>query len=112
MLNVGIIGLGGWGRRLVESVQGKSDRIRFVAAVTATPAKAVAENPRPAATPSSSAKSAPTDEADKMLRNAKVYIDNQLYKDARDRLNNLIAKYPESPAAKEAKELLKKIEKE
>jgi len=40
MLNVGIIGLGGWGRRLVESVQGKSDRIRFLAAVTATPAKA------------------------------------------------------------------------
>jgi predicted dehydrogenase len=46
MLNVGIVGLGGWGRRLVESVQGqsegKSDRIRFVAAVTATPAKAEA----------------------------------------------------------------------
>jgi predicted dehydrogenase len=40
MLNAGIVGLGGWGRRLVESVQGKNDRIRFVAAVTATPAKA------------------------------------------------------------------------
>ena len=39
MLNVGIIGLGGWGRKLVESVQGTSDRIRFVAAVTATPSK-------------------------------------------------------------------------
>ena len=39
-LNVGIIGLGGWGRRLVESVQGKSNRIRF--AVTGTPAKAEA----------------------------------------------------------------------
>ena len=42
MLNVGIIGLGGWGRRLVESVQGKSDTIRFTAAVTGTPAKAEA----------------------------------------------------------------------
>jgi predicted dehydrogenase len=42
MLNVGIIGLGGWGRRLVEAVQGKSDRIRFAAAVTGTPAKAEA----------------------------------------------------------------------
>jgi predicted dehydrogenase len=42
MLNVGIVGLGGWGRRLVESVQGKSDRIRFAAAVTGTPAKAEA----------------------------------------------------------------------
>ena len=40
MLNVGIIGLGGWGRRLVEAVQGKSDRVRFIAAVTGTPAKA------------------------------------------------------------------------
>jgi predicted dehydrogenase len=42
MLNAGIIGLGGWGRRLVESVQGKSRRIRFVAAVTGTPARAEA----------------------------------------------------------------------
>jgi predicted dehydrogenase len=40
MLNIGIIGLGGWGRRLVEAVQGKSSRLHFVAAVTGTPAKA------------------------------------------------------------------------
>src|SRR5581483_10011995 len=40
MLNIGIIGLGNWGRRLVESAQGKSDRLRFTAAVTGTPAKA------------------------------------------------------------------------
>jgi predicted dehydrogenase len=42
MLRAGIVGLGGWGRRLVEAVQGKSDRIRFVSAVTGTPAKAEA----------------------------------------------------------------------
>jgi predicted dehydrogenase len=42
MLNVGIIGLGAWGRHLVEAVQGKSDRVRFIAAVTGTPAKAEA----------------------------------------------------------------------
>jgi predicted dehydrogenase len=42
VLNVGIIGLGQWGRKLVEAVQGKSDRIRFVAAATGTPAKAAA----------------------------------------------------------------------
>jgi predicted dehydrogenase len=40
VLNVGIVGLGQWGRHLVESVQGKSDRIRFVAAATGTPARA------------------------------------------------------------------------
>ena len=42
MLQVGIVGLGGWGKRLVESVQGVSPHVRFVAAVTATPSKSEA----------------------------------------------------------------------
>lgn len=77
--------------------------------VAATP-KPVADKPKPAANPSSAAP--PEGEADKLLRNAKIYIENQLWKDARDRLNNIITKYPDTPAAKEAKQLLKKIEKE
>lgn len=36
MLNAGMIGLGRWGRRLVESVHGSSAEIRFVAAWTRT----------------------------------------------------------------------------
>lgn len=40
MLNVGIIGLGGWGRRLVGSVQGKSDKLRFTAAASGSSGKA------------------------------------------------------------------------
>lgn len=39
MLNVAIIGLGAWGKRLVDSVQGKSEKIRFTHAVTRTPSK-------------------------------------------------------------------------
>lgn len=39
MLNVGIVGFGAWGRRLVGAAQGKSDRIRFTAATTRTPAR-------------------------------------------------------------------------
>lgn len=39
MLNVGIVGLGNWGRRLVESVQGKSDKIRFATAFSRSPDK-------------------------------------------------------------------------
>lgn len=39
MLDIGLIGLGGWGRRLVESINGRSDRVRFIAAATGTPAK-------------------------------------------------------------------------
>ncbi len=41
MLNAAIVGMGRWGRVLVESVQGKPDSgIRFVAGSTGTPAKA------------------------------------------------------------------------
>jgi predicted dehydrogenase len=39
MIQLAIVGLGGWGRRLVEAVQGRSDRVRFVAAVTPRPDK-------------------------------------------------------------------------
>ncbi len=40
MLNAAIIGLGGWGQKLVRSVHGKSGKIRIARAVTRTPAKA------------------------------------------------------------------------
>ena len=42
MLNAAIVGLGRWGQVLVESVQGKSDAIRFTSGVTRTPARAEA----------------------------------------------------------------------
>jgi predicted dehydrogenase len=40
MINAAIIGLGRWGQNLVNSVQGKSDVIRFVAGATRTLSKA------------------------------------------------------------------------
>jgi predicted dehydrogenase len=42
MLKAAIVGMGRWGRVLVESVQGKSGAIGFVAGATGTPAKAAA----------------------------------------------------------------------
>ena len=38
-MNLGIAGLGWWGQRLVRSVQGRSSKVRFVAAAVAEPAK-------------------------------------------------------------------------
>jgi predicted dehydrogenase len=38
MIDAGIVGLGWWGNVLIESVQGKSDRIRFVHGVARDPA--------------------------------------------------------------------------
>jgi predicted dehydrogenase len=38
MIDAGIVGLGWWGNVLVESVQGKSDRIRLVHGVARDPA--------------------------------------------------------------------------
>src|SRR3981189_1177307 len=40
MINAAIVGLGRWGQNLVNSVQGKSDKIRFVAGVLRHPEKA------------------------------------------------------------------------
>lgn len=40
MVRAAIIGLGGWGKMIVNSVQGKSDQINFIAANTRTRAKA------------------------------------------------------------------------
>lgn len=40
MLEIGIIGLGGWGRQLVASVQGKSDKLRFTAATSGSSGRA------------------------------------------------------------------------
>ena len=42
MIRAAIVGIGTWGRNLVNSVQGKSEAIRFVAGTTRTPAKAEA----------------------------------------------------------------------
>ena len=42
MINAAIVGLGKWGQNLVNSVQGQSDAIRFVAGATRTPARAEA----------------------------------------------------------------------
>lgn len=39
MFNLAIIGLGSWGERLVESVQGKSDIVRFTHAVSRNPSR-------------------------------------------------------------------------
>ena len=40
MLNAAIVGLGNWGRKLVTSVQGRSERLHFVRAVVRDPAAA------------------------------------------------------------------------
>ena len=40
MINAGIVGMGYWGRTLVESVSGGSDMIRFIAGTTGTPTRA------------------------------------------------------------------------
>jgi predicted dehydrogenase len=42
VIDLAIVGAGRWGQRLVESVQARSDRVRFTAAVTRDPARLAA----------------------------------------------------------------------
>ena len=39
MIDAAIVGLGRWGKTLVEAVQGKSDKLRFTRAVSRDPAQ-------------------------------------------------------------------------
>jgi len=52
----------------------------------------------------------PADPAQAALRLAKLYVDNKMYPKAREKLQTVIDVYPDSPAAAEAKKLLKQIE--
>ncbi|MGE5608774.1 MAG: hypothetical protein ACM359_05950 [Bacillota bacterium] len=48
-------------------------------------------------------------EADKLVRVSRVFIANQMYADARKRLEKVVADYADTPAAKEAKKMLEEI---
>jgi hypothetical protein len=76
----------------------------------AAPAKTRVIAKRPAA----SAKEPPppsdaADEAARLLRSAKPYIESGLYEQARERLEKVVSTYPNSPSAAEARKLLVEI---
>ena len=77
------------------------------AAPKATPAPAAsrgAPTPAPAADADS-----PNDDPQRLMRLAKLYVDNRMYKKAREKLNEIVKNHPTSPAAAEAKKLLAEI---
>ena len=51
---------------------------------------------------------APSD-ADRLLAVARIYADNRLYDQAREKLQEIVKKYPRTPAAEQAKKLLNDI---
>ena len=67
-------------------------------------AKAAAAAPDPVA-----AADKPEDEPAKLMRMARLYINNRLYNKAREKLNQIVKDYPSSAPAVEAKKLLKEI---
>jgi hypothetical protein len=51
----------------------------------------------------------PEEEAAKLMKLARLYLDNRLYTKAREKLNQLVMDYPKSPEATEAQKLLKEL---
>lgn len=51
----------------------------------------------------------PDAEAEKLMRLAKLYLDNRMYNKARDKLNLIVTRYPTSAPAAEAQKILKEI---
>jgi predicted esterase len=72
-------------------------------AAAATRPAGAAQNP-----PQKPAPEAPSD-ADRLFAVARIYADNRLYDRAREKLQEVIQKYPRTPAAEQAKKLLNDI---
>ncbi|MGA2501003.1 MAG: PHB depolymerase family esterase [Tepidisphaeraceae bacterium] len=65
---------------------------------------------KPTTAPAAATKAADDgDEAAKLLRMAKVYLQNDMKPQARDRLEKITREFPSSPSAKEAKKLLEEL---
>lgn len=74
-----------------------------------SPATAGAAAKAPAQ-PSKNTASKPSDEeADKLMRLARLYLDNRMYKKAREKLNEIVKNHPGSAPVAEAKKLLRDI---
>ena len=51
----------------------------------------------------------PEDDPQRLMRLARLYVDNRMYKKAREKLNEIVKNHPTSPPAAEAKKLLAEI---
>ena len=68
----------------------------------------MAKQPVKVAAPGES-EATPDEEAAKLMRLARLYVDNRMYNKAREKLNQIVKDHPKSPPAAEAKKLLKEI---
>ena len=85
----------------------------------ATPAASRSPRAAPTTPPGTPAKQGPAsspappaaadEEADKLMRLARLYIDNRMYRKAREKLNEIVKDHPSSAPAVEAKKLLAEI---
>jgi len=51
-------------------------------------------------------------EADKLVRVARIYVSNRMFEEARERLRKVMKEYPDTPACKQAANMLEEIRKE
>jgi hypothetical protein len=76
----------------------------------AAPVKSLKQaTPAPGAAAPGAAAPVVDEEADKLMRLARLYINNRLYNKAREKLNEIVKNHPSSPPAVEAKKLLNEI---
>jgi hypothetical protein len=74
-----------------------------------TPVAAATTKPDAGAASSPAAPAVSEDPADAALRSAKLFLDNKIYDKAKVKLQSIIDTYPDSDAAKQAKDLLSQI---
>ncbi|HZN66079.1 MAG TPA: PHB depolymerase family esterase [Tepidisphaeraceae bacterium] len=96
-------------REQVAEVSEKATREKPKPAAPAKVATAKAAPAKAAPAPETSAEPDPHEEANRLMRLARLYVNNRLYSKAREKLKQIIKDHPTSPPAAEAHKLLKEI---
>lgn len=109
-----------WFEKGIAALDEKRDEVAQVAEKNKenkeTVATAPARDPEPASGKPQAAKPAadgepagPDAEAERVMKLARLYLDNRMYNRAREKLNLVVKQYPKSPSAAEAQKILKEI---
>lgn len=96
-------------REQVAEASEKATREKPKQAAPAKVPTAKTATPKDAASQETVATLDPHEEANRLMRLARLYVNNRLYSKAREKLKQIIKEHPSSPPAAEAQKLLKEI---
>ena len=102
-----------WFEKGIVALDDRSGAVAPAPVAAAKAPKPAAARPKPAPAPAKANEAVeaagPEADADKLLKLARLYVENRLYNKAREKLKQLVKDHPGTPQAREGEKLLKEI---